>query len=192
MALAHAILASLMKQPATGYDLAKEFDRVVSHFWHATHQQIYRELSIMEKDAWVKSKTSKQKDKPDRKVYSITALGRKVLAAWVAQPVPVSGMREDLMVKLQAGTAVAPGVLLEEIARHGQSHQGTLQFYEKVLTSKYPDAGQGKANEVLEYLVLRCGILYEQAYLNWCNEAMAVIAANEDINTSSTPDGADQ
>lgn len=51
---------------------------------------------------------------------------------------------------------------------------------------------QGKVNEVLEYLVLRCGILYEQAYLNWCNEAVAVIAANEDINTRSTPDGADQ
>ena len=177
MALAHAILSSLIKRPCTGYDLAKEFDRVTNHFWNATHQQIYRDLARMEENAWVRVKPVKQKDRPDRKLYSVTAKGKKALALWIAQPAPVSGMREDLMVKLQAGTLVDRSVLLEEIDRHRQAHLKTRKFYEAVTARDFPDPHALPPEESLDYLVLRCGILYEQAYAAWCDEALAMLGA---------------
>src|SRR5437870_855235 len=106
MALAHAILSSILKHPSSGYELAKEFDRVVSHFWNATHQQIYRELAGMERDGLVTAELIEQKDRPNSKWYSITDQGRQVLAAWVAQPISVSAMREDLLIKLRAESLV--------------------------------------------------------------------------------------
>ena len=45
MSLAHAILVSLVCEPKSGYDLAKQFDGTVGFFWQATHQQIYRDLT---------------------------------------------------------------------------------------------------------------------------------------------------
>ena len=36
-------------------DLAQRFDRSLGYFWHATHQQIYRELARMEALGWVAS-----------------------------------------------------------------------------------------------------------------------------------------
>jgi 2,4-dienoyl-CoA reductase (NADPH2) len=45
-----AILVSLCEQPGSGYELARRFDRSISYFWAATHQQIYRTLKSMEHD----------------------------------------------------------------------------------------------------------------------------------------------
>ena len=49
MSLAHVLLTSLIEKPSTGSELARRFDRSMGFFWNATHQQIYRELSGMQK-----------------------------------------------------------------------------------------------------------------------------------------------
>ncbi len=180
MALAHAILSSLIKRPRSGYDLAKDFDRVTGHFWKATHQQIYRELARMEQDGWVRVKLIKQKDRPDRKSYTATAKGKEELSAWAAAPVAVSAIREDLMVKLQAGALVERSVLVEEIDRHRQAHLKTQQFYEAVAARDFPDPAALPVEASMDYLVLRCGLLYEQAYVTWCDEALAVLGMDVD------------
>ena len=51
MALGEAILVCLADEPLTGYDLAKTFETSIGFFWHADHQQIYRELrKLQERD----------------------------------------------------------------------------------------------------------------------------------------------
>lgn len=175
MALSYAILSALIDRPSSGYDLAKDFDQRVSHFWHASHQQIYRELARMEHDKWVKAKRIAQRNKPDRKLYSVTALGKKALAEWIARPSEVVKIREDLLIKLRAGTLVKSQVLVEELQRHQQVHLETLAFYENVHERDFADSESMSPAEVLNYLVLRCGILYEHAYLTWCEEALALL-----------------
>ena len=44
MSLSYVLLTSLLEKPSTGIELARRFDRSMGFFWHATHQQIYREL----------------------------------------------------------------------------------------------------------------------------------------------------
>ncbi|MEN9435698.1 MAG: hypothetical protein RIR09_353, partial [Pseudomonadota bacterium] len=48
MSLAHAVLTSLIEKSSSGFELARRFDKSIGYFWHATHQQIYRELARME------------------------------------------------------------------------------------------------------------------------------------------------
>jgi DNA-binding PadR family transcriptional regulator len=55
MSLAHAVLTSLLEKASSGYDLARRFDKSIGYFWHATHQQIYRELARMEAAGWIAS-----------------------------------------------------------------------------------------------------------------------------------------
>jgi DNA-binding PadR family transcriptional regulator len=55
MSLAHALMTSLLEKSSSGYDLARRFDKSIGYFWHATHQQIYRELARMEQAGWIHS-----------------------------------------------------------------------------------------------------------------------------------------
>jgi DNA-binding PadR family transcriptional regulator len=55
MSLAHAVLTSLLEKSTSGYDLARRFDKSIGYFWHATHQQIYRELARMEAAGWIEA-----------------------------------------------------------------------------------------------------------------------------------------
>lgn len=105
-----------------------------------------------------------------------TASGKSALAEWIAQPGEVAKIREDLLVKLRAGSLVDRRVLIEELARHQKAHLETLNFYDSVQARDFMDHHrQLSDSKLLNYLVLRCGILYEQAYLAWCEEALALL-----------------
>ncbi|GAB3877796.1 hypothetical protein GCM10029964_027470 [Kibdelosporangium lantanae] len=45
MSLRHAVLATLLPGPQSGYDLAKKFDDVMRTVWYARRNQMYGELA---------------------------------------------------------------------------------------------------------------------------------------------------
>lgn len=61
MSLPHALLTSLAERPGSGSELTRRFDRSIGYFWHATHQQIYRELARLEDEGWVESTPSSRR-----------------------------------------------------------------------------------------------------------------------------------
>ncbi|MCG7586856.1 PadR family transcriptional regulator, partial [Photobacterium sp. OFAV2-7] len=86
------LLSKLLEQPRTGYDLTKLIKKSP---WHASHQQVYRELARLERKMMVTSKEIPQQGKPDKKSYSITASGRIALAdPELLQPV-MKKMQDD-------------------------------------------------------------------------------------------------
>ena len=121
MALPHAILVSLCEQAGSGYDLARRFDRSIGCFWAATHQQIYRTLRSMEDDGWVRVTPVVQQGRPDKKVYTVSDIGRAELARWIAAPLgqgrsgrggAVSDNRNrDVAVKLRGAAYGDPAAL---------------------------------------------------------------------------------
>lgn len=86
MSLEYAILGFLNYHPYSGYDLKKTFDVSVNHFWPADQSQIYRTLARLADKGWVEMEKIPQEDRPDRKVYHITAAGRTALLQWLAGP----------------------------------------------------------------------------------------------------------
>lgn len=176
MALAHAILAALIERPTTGYDLARRFDRSIGFFWHATHQQIYRELARMEGDGWLSVEVVEQAGRLDKKRYTVRPAGRKALAAWVAKREEPSGIRDDLLVKVRAAAALGEHAGLEaEIRRHRDLHAQRLQNYRAFQQRDFPDPSRLEPAAKLRYLVLRSGVLYETSWLTWCDEALETL-----------------
>ena len=80
MSLEHAILVSLRERAASGYELARRFDKSIGHFWAATHQQIYRSLKRMVELGWVSCDEVAQEKRPDKKVYRVSDSGAAELA----------------------------------------------------------------------------------------------------------------
>ena len=95
MSLKHGLLGFLNYNDMTGYELDKAFKQSLNFFWRAQTSQIYRELNTMQKKGWLTSTKVLQEDKPNKKLYSITDLGREALSEWLSK----NNGYEDISVK---------------------------------------------------------------------------------------------
>lgn len=186
MALSHAILALLIDNPYSGYDLAKDFEQSVNFFWKATHQQIYRELSKLEDQALVAVDIIEQEGRPDKKLYHITEAGQAFLVDWLLEPCDVMPIKEDLLVKLWAAQLISVSdpiaqsasiaKIIEEFQRHQHLHRQRLATYHQIEQEFYTDLDQFPIAKKYRYLVLRRGIRYEEDYIGWCDEVLELFA----------------
>jgi DNA-binding PadR family transcriptional regulator len=167
--LREVILTVLAHRPMTGYEIARNFDQVLSHFWRASHQQIYRELARMNDDGYVVFRAVAQSGRPDKKLYSLTKAGRGALKRWVAAPTDPPRPQNDLLVKLLAGLLVNRPALKREIARVqvatgaylNQLHSMDEQCRKQPLETGYDRA---------LFLALRRGLLVVEAQAAWLGE----------------------
>lgn len=172
MAIAHAILAVLVNQPCSGYDLAKQFDSSVGYFWQASHQQIYRELGKLEAQGWIEAEIIPQEGRPDKKLYSVTEFGQQQLVQWLTQPCDPAVIKDELLVKVFAGDLIAPAVLIAELKRHRHIHQEKLSVYQAIAQEHFRQPENLPLEAKLQYLTLRRGIRYETDCISWCEEAI--------------------
>lgn len=175
MSLKHSILVLLERAPGSGYDLVQSFRQGIGNFWNATHQQVYRELARLLKEKLVDCEVKKQSDKPDRKVYRLTAAGRRELRRWIAAPAKPPKVNDALLIKVFGGAHAGDGELLSELERHRGFHQKKLEQYRatEAQFQALPKAAQ--APYLLPYLTLRRGILNEQGWLQWEQEVRAAL-----------------
>jgi DNA-binding PadR family transcriptional regulator len=173
MALEHAILVSLSERPASGLELTRRFDRSLGFFWSATHQQIYRVLGRMDADGWVRVKHVVQQGRPDKKVYAVSAAGRRELARWVETPTQMEQFRSDVAVKLRGASYGERASVLAQMQEHRADHASRLAHYEQLAARDFPDPDELSERELDVYLVLRGGIRLEQFWVEWLTEYLA-------------------
>ncbi|MEO0688478.1 MAG: PadR family transcriptional regulator [Cyanobacteria bacterium J06649_11] len=175
MSLTHAILASLIEKSCSGYDLAKAFDGSVGFFWQASHQQIYRELSKLDKLGWITSEIIIQEGRPDKKVYSVTQTGKQQLQEWIAKPCEPVAVKDDLLVKIFSGYIVSEHTILQELENHRQAHIEKLSTYKKIEEKYFQNPQQLSQVAKFQYLTLSKGIRYETQWVEWCVEAIELL-----------------
>lgn len=179
MSLEHAILVSLAEQPASGYDLARRFDRSLGFFWSASHQQIYRTLARMESAGLASAAVQRGAGAPDRKVFSLTGDGHSMLRAWTQEPSPSERLRSAFAVKVRGMRHGDPAAVVADIRRQRDEHASLLAYYERNAAKNYPDPEALTPDQVPVYLVLRGGIRTEQALLAWCDEMLETLDSQE-------------
>ncbi|PSB55370.1 PadR family transcriptional regulator [Chamaesiphon polymorphus] len=175
MALSHAILAALNDRACSGYDLAKRFDGSVGFFWNATHQQIYRELTKLEEQSQIEAQLIEQEHRPDKKIYTLTEEGEELLRSWIETPSTVSPIKDDLLVKIFAGTIVSPQTIVAELKHHRIQHLESLHTYQAIADRFFPDRSQFSDVGRYQYITLRQGIRIETEWLAWCEEAIELL-----------------
>ncbi|MEV4482670.1 PadR family transcriptional regulator [Micromonospora coxensis] len=178
MALEHAILVALLEQPASGYELARRFDRSIGRFWTATHQQIYRVLKRMETDGWVSAEQVGQEGRPDKRRWSAAPPGRAALAEWLGAPVQPEAVRHELAVKIRGAAFADPAgraALVAEVERYRADHEAVLARYLAGERRDFPDTTAPDAGAALQHVVLRGGIAYERMVLAWLDDVLATL-----------------
>lgn len=175
MSLVHAILASLIDSSCSGYDLAKRMESSVGFFWQASHQQIYRELSKLDRLGWITSKIIIQEGRPDKKVYSVTKQGKQQLQKWIAKPCEPMPVKDDLLVKIFSGYLVSEHTILQELEHHRQAHAEKLSIYKELENKYFQNPQQLPRVAQFQYLTLRQGIRRETQWLDWCDEVIELL-----------------
>ncbi len=175
MSLPHALLTALVESPSSGSDLAVRFDRSIGYFWHATHQQIYRELARMEAEGWIES-LPEETTRGRKRAYRLLPAGRKELKRWVALAEEPAPLRDALMVRLRAEAAVGPVGLAKDVRKRLKLHQDMLARYEAIEQRDFPGDPEDRA-AALQHLVLEAGIRYERYWIDLLLKAQAILEA---------------
>src|SRR5260370_39699369 len=121
-----------------GYKLTKRYNAAIGSFWQATHQQIYRELTTLEKHGSVQRVPSSPSS--TEKLYTLTQEGRNALTEWISQPSEPGVVSEDLLLKVRAGSLVPREVLLTELRRRRVLSAASLSIYREAEALKNHDA----------------------------------------------------
>ncbi|TXI81723.1 MULTISPECIES: PadR family transcriptional regulator [unclassified Cupriavidus] len=182
MSTQHALLISLIEKPSSGYDLARRFDRSIGYFWHATHQQIYRELGRMAEHGWIAvddggavSDAEEAEKKNRKKVYRVLPAGRQELARWVLAPGHGLDQREEILVKLRADAAIGPLGLTDEMQRLIALHEARLETYRTIERKDFAVPRLDRAQQ-LRYALLQRGIRFEEDWVAWGRELLPLLA----------------
>lgn len=175
MSLSHALMTSLLEKSSSGYDLARRFDKSIGFFWHATHQQIYRELARMENAGWISSEAAPDGGKTRKRIYQVLDAGKRELQRWAQEPAPPMDTRDELMVRLRADAVLGPLGLGDEIERHLQLHRAKLAAYHAIEQRDFPAGKELTREGKILHMILKTGIMYEQGWVHWCEEAQAVL-----------------
>src|SRR5277367_6833605 len=105
---ANALLGLLSIKPMSGYDVRQLIPESIGHFWRESYGQIYPALKRLAAAGLVTRRTERQKGRPDRNVYSLTAAGRKQLRDWLGTPAAQAVPRDELLLKLFFGAHAKP------------------------------------------------------------------------------------
>jgi PadR family transcriptional regulator, regulatory protein AphA len=181
MTLQNAILGLLIYSPKSGYDLKILFDKSVNHFWPANLSQIYRELGVLEKKGYVSSTVKTQKDRPDKRIYTITADGEKAFLAWLNDfpDVLLSPKRDEFMVRIFFGANIGDQELKKQLERFRKERENSKQSINAVIDhfkTRIRDSLKKKSmsrNLKFWLMTVRRAQLTNTALIEWAEECMA-------------------
>ncbi|MGZ4163641.1 MAG: PadR family transcriptional regulator [Tumebacillaceae bacterium] len=173
--LSYGLLGLLARESCSGYDLMQR----MQPFWPAKHSQIYPLLAKLESEGYLEYTVVQQKDKPDKKVYSITERGRLAVQEWMTKPVPDPVIRDEMWLKSYCISLIDPVEAIPLFEKRLAFYRGRLSRCELLLAEKQNRLGddlQSPAQpEFGDYILLLHGISQAEANIKWCQQVIELI-----------------
>jgi PadR family transcriptional regulator AphA len=181
MSLEYAILGFLNYHPYTGYELKKIFDTSVRHFWPADQSQIYRTLSQLTEKGFAIMEKVLQEDRPDRKVYSITKMGREELIKWLSGPPHLDEPRSPALIQVFFLADLPDEDILAKFESFADLLRMVLAQYDQIpdMIEPYRQEIDSPRNHFFWMLTLESGICSMRSTLEWAERVIDRIRRGE-------------
>jgi PadR family transcriptional regulator AphA len=160
-AVTWAVLGLLGLRPMSGYDIKNAVDRTIRHFWAASYGQIYPELKRLEEAGWIAGKDADRGGRT-RRVYRITAAGRRQVDGWLHGYETRIEMRDESLLRLFFADVLPPAEALGLLAARREGYRMMLAYLQSL------DDGQGQDPPFVD-LVYRWGLDYCEWGIEWCD-----------------------
>ncbi|MDF2960244.1 MAG: hypothetical protein K0S39_1979 [Paenibacillus sp.] len=181
--LSYGLLAILTGCPRTGYELMQQ----IQPLWRAKHSQIYPLLAKMEQSGYVRFVSVAQKEKPDKKIYSITEQGLAKLRQWIPETTCEPVKRDELLLKAYCLSLTDPDTAKSLIQARITLFESKLEKYTRLLAElkKETDTEDGEPSftspQFGHYILLRRAAGNAQAELEWCSWVLSLLNRQEGI-----------
>jgi PadR family transcriptional regulator, regulatory protein AphA len=163
-----AILGMLTFGPISGYDLGKQVDKTIGHFFSPARSQIYSELRRLVNLGYSTATLIPQTDRPNKRIYEITQQGREHLKWWLeTSAVEPEAVRSSFLLKLFFGGLMDEQAVLNQVRKARQIAEDELRVLEELQEEL-------KANPDLFFptLAIRYGLAHNAASLKWTGEVL--------------------
>jgi PadR family transcriptional regulator, regulatory protein AphA len=178
-----ALLGLIAEVPGvSGYDIMKIFDLSMAHYWHAHPTQIYPTLDRMEESGLIKRRNVVQRNRPNKRLYTITPSGERQLIEWLESPFEGINLKHPPLLRCRfLGHLGADGAIaiLKEEQRSWAIH---LKRYREIDKEYF---AEGKAyrdvNVMFSMFTLKYGIDWMQENIKWCEWAIGEIDRNREL-----------
>ena len=128
-------LGVLTEGDKTGYEIKRCFEDAFSHFFVAGFGSIYPALAELSRRGLVSCRSVEQEGRPDKKVYSITPEGERVLVDELMRTPPRHKVRSEFLVLMYFAHLVPPSRLAAIIDQMIARWEPTLAEIERCMTA---------------------------------------------------------
>lgn len=161
----------------SGYDVRRDCEQKLSHFWSESYGQIYPVLRALHERGWVHREPAAGSG-PTKYEHRLTAEGRAALREWIASPPQPLRVRNELLLKLFLGRLAEPEELESLLRQHAEgarARRDGLLAIKEALEKSRPDLP-----DALFWLVtVDFGLRSLQAQIEWAHAALGALAEKQ-------------
>ena len=136
-------------------------------------------LKSLVQDGLATVEKEEQDGKPDKNVYAITDMGRKVLTDWVLEPAEETPARYEILLKLYFGEHVGPAKSVEALKKYQEEQENKLSIF-KDIENHMIHVCQHDPEKIYGLLTVRFGIAEAESRINWCQVSIAELLQLEE------------
>jgi DNA-binding PadR family transcriptional regulator len=171
--LKYAILGLVNRNPITGYDITKEFNKELANFWYAKHSQIYPELKKLVDEGLINFEVIIAGESLEKKLYTITEKGKESLKKWLLQVEDLDPTPKDkFKLRMYFSEILNKEEIILQFEDQLIKRNKKLQFLNDVMNEYDRTIPDVISPEFGDYMVLEGAILREQSYIEWINRCL--------------------
>lgn len=159
-----------------GHDLVDYVRRGGPAFWSSAPSQVYAEPKRLERLGWVSASVEPGQTRT-RRVYRLTAAGRRALRDWAALPSPYADIRDQAHVRLLAGDMLDDQTIVASVT----AMRLELDRVEALLAESEQNAASLPHRERHLLLAQSLGRHLVGAYREWIDEVERELKSRVDV-----------
>ncbi len=168
----YVVLGALTFGPRTGYEIKKDIESSVGHFWSESPGQLYPILKSLVDEGLATVEDEPHGERP-RKVYRVTDPGRVVFLEWLKEPPEPRQLRNELLLKLFFARVGGPNVAvshLESALKEAAAAEQVLLHVQHAVENE-----EDTPDRVYALITLDFGLTTYRSTQDWCRRSIARI-----------------
>ncbi len=160
----HVVLGLIARHgPLTPYELKARVEESVDYFWPIPHAQLYRVPVRLAEQGLLREEAEESGRR--RRVFHLTAAGRKALRHWLSEPkCPPPETRDPAQLKLFFADLGEPGDVVALAHDQAAEHRRWLELYRRLRAEIDPD---DNARAESRSRILELAVTHEQGYVEF-------------------------
>ncbi|MBN1314933.1 MAG: PadR family transcriptional regulator [Anaerolineales bacterium] len=161
----HFVLGLLSRQPMSGYDIKRLLKNLNWLIGNPSFGSLYPTLRKLLNEGLVTVQTQSNETRPNRKIYSITEQGQRVLEEWNNRPAKTDASLKTFLMRL----ILADIHSIDSLVAYMEKRRAQVTRQQAALEKFLND---GTEQDTKQYLAHGYGLVMANAELNWLDDTL--------------------